>query len=93
MKEEIYKKFFRYLDQRVNGIGGDPYQDGYRHDFLKIFKESFERNIRVKGDAIWDWVDKHEYEKLKNPEFKKWLGRLCRTWDDYWFLKENYDEV
>ncbi|MBI2337414.1 MAG: hypothetical protein HYU97_11710 [Deltaproteobacteria bacterium] len=90
-KRELVTKIHEYIDQRVNGIGGSPHQDGYKHDFLRIFKMAQENNLDLHGDGISDAISERWPEKVAQQKYNDTLVDMMRSWGEWEFFLKNYD--
>lgn len=88
-EREITKKIHEYVDERVNGIGGDPHQAGYKDDFLKIFKMAQDDNVELHGDGIIDAIAGRWPEKIKQKEYVDCLQDMMRSWREWEFYRKN----
>lgn len=92
-KREIVKMIHEYIDQRVNGIGGNPHQTEYKRDFLRIFKTARENNIELHGDGIVDSVTERWSEKMEQSKYRETLLDMMRSWREWEFFSKHYQDL
>ena len=97
-KDEIIERVASYLEQHLNDTRGALRQDGYRHDFFRLFAQAY-RNAKedpsgncITGDGLLEdiaerWMlDDSEQSQRKRDLLK----RLCQMWDEWQFAWDNY---
>lgn len=89
-KNEIVKMMREYIDQRANGIGGNPHQIEYKRDFLKIFKTAQENNVDLHGDGIADSISERWPAKVVQQKYNETLVDMMRSWREWEFFLKNY---
>ena len=96
-KEEIITEIKTYLDQHLRNMRGSIYQEPYKGDFFRLFREAYRNGYcdvasprPFTGDALSDIIEQR-WQLGEQKQRYSLMEKLFDMWDEWRYAWDHYD--